>query len=647
MGIVPSRLSRWLDTSLRNRVAFVMVSISTAAASILAAVSFLASHRLITENTLQTHNAALATLDRQLGFETRSLAKMLEAMASNSFISNALVDSLGRDQYLVPFLHDQKFPGSWNGSLWLVDFQGQVVGGNAPNAQFTYGNVAAVRTALATGHQQVTPIANSNRLVFVSPVVFPPTGSVEGAVVAVVDLATVLAQSTEFLRADDCFRVVFASHSVLLPASCDIGGRMPDLSKDLALGKPFEQLGLRVELFGGTRVQSLTVATYLAGFVMVIVCVFLAVLWASRRMSERIVEPLAKLTEVADTVVSQDCLDVRVPLAGSDEIGRLANSFNHMVESLQQAQARMREDMAQLTRADNELQMLNAQLETRVATRTADLQRTIENLNGARDQLIQSEKLAALGRLVAGVAHELNTPIGNSLLVASHFQDGTVQLIEASKAGIRRSEFQRFLADGVRSMELLISNLRRAADLISSFKRVAVDQTSAQRRRFNLAEVVAENVRTLQAAMKKSPFTIEQDIPTDIQMDSYPGPLGQVLVNLITNAISHGFEGAENGIIHIEAQRTDSSNISLVVRDNGQGIAPEHAKHILEPFFTTKLGQGGSGLGLNIVHNIVTGVLGGKLEIDSAPGSGTTVSLNLPEVAPSPSSADERAEAVA
>jgi len=179
-----------------------------------------------------------------------------------------------------------------------------------------------------------------------------------------------------------------------------------------------------------------------------------------------------------------------------------------------------------------------------------------------------------------------------------------------------------------------VRNLHRAADLVNSFKQVAIDQTSSQRRSFSLAEVVSEILLTLWPMIRKSPFNIEQSIPGDINFDSYPGPLGQVLTNLINNALLHGFEGRNQGTIMITARENDDGLIELAVSDDGVGIPASHLNRIFDPFFTTKLGAGGSGLGLNITHNVVTGVLGGRVRVQSAVGVGTTFTLILPKVAP-------------
>ncbi|OWW18957.1 PAS domain S-box protein [Noviherbaspirillum denitrificans] len=299
-------------------------------------------------------------------------------------------------------------------------------------------------------------------------------------------------------------------------------------------------------------------------------------------------------------------------------------------------------DVTDKRRIEDEIRELNATLEQRVIERTEELQQankdlaaTLETLNKAQEELVRSEKLAALGSLVAGIAHELNTPIGNSLMVASTLVDQTRDLSQhyAGNA-LKRTMLENYLGDAGTAGDILVRNLQRAADLVTGFKQVAVDQTSSQRRKFSVAEVVSEIMLTLWPTLKKTSFTVKQDIPDSLMMDSYPGPLGQVITNLVNNALLHGFEGRQSGTVWIEAVPTAEGWLELTVRDDGVGIAGANLNRIFDPFFTTKLGAGGSGLGLNITHNIVSGILGGRIRVQSEVGAGSTFILSLPVVAP-------------
>jgi signal transduction histidine kinase len=279
-----------------------------------------------------------------------------------------------------------------------------------------------------------------------------------------------------------------------------------------------------------------------------------------------------------------------------------------------------------------------ARINTHLALRKAnqELQQMYETLTRAKEDLVHNEKLAALGALVAGIAHELNTPIGNSLMVASTFEAQTGEIVGHFKTGepLRRSNLEHYLENAQTTTEILMRNLQRAADMVTNFKQVAVDQTSTQRRTFLLSEVVSGNVLTLMPTIKRTPYQVVQNIPPELMMDSFPGPLGQVIANLVNNALVHGFEGRKSGQVELAAEYEQDEWVALHVRDDGNGIDASNLQRIFDPFFTTKMGVGGSGLGLHIVHNIVTDILGGRINVSSEPGKGTCFTLSLPLVAP-------------
>ncbi len=245
---------------------------------------------------------------------------------------------------------------------------------------------------------------------------------------------------------------------------------------------------------------------------------------------------------------------------------------------------------------------------------------------------MRSEKLSALGALVAGIAHELNTPIGNSLTVASTLESHTQAFVDSISKGLTRSRLENFVNTNLQGTEILMRSLQHAAELIASFKQVAVDQTSANRRSFDLRTTIAEILMTLGPTLRKSSHKVEPHIPPDILMDSYPGPLGQIITNLVHNALLHAFEGRNNGLITIVADTESTMDgwVEITVRDNGAGIPAEHLGKVFDPFFTTKFGKGGSGLGLNIVYNLATTILGGRVRVESTLGQGTCFVLELP-----------------
>jgi len=250
-------------------------------------------------------------------------------------------------------------------------------------------------------------------------------------------------------------------------------------------------------------------------------------------------------------------------------------------------------------------------------------------------KLVEQEKLAALGSLVAGVAHELNTPLGNSLLTASTMQEMSSKFLAEVETGkMRRSSLDVFARATETSSTLLVRNLSTASDLITGFKQIAVDQTSDQRRQFNLRTVSEEIALTMSNRIKREEHELKIEMPEVILMDSYPGPYGQVLSNMIMNAIIHAFDGRKHGVMNLKAEFINDKQVQIIFSDNGRGVSESNVNKIFDPFFTTRLGQGGSGLGLHICYNIVSSVLGGSIEVRSTEGRGTSFDIILPLTAP-------------
>lgn len=293
------------------------------------------------------------------------------------------------------------------------------------------------------------------------------------------------------------------------------------------------------------------------------------------------------------------------------------------------------EDITAKHRYEENILALNASLEQRVALRTQELSSALDHLTTAQTELVRTEKMAALGSLVAGIAHELNTPIGNSLTVASTLQDQTKAFVTEMGRGLTRSRLEEYVGTIQEGAGILMRGLRHAADLVSSFKQVAVDQTSINRRRFDLRETVNEILLTMGPAIRKTNHVVECTIPDGIRLESYPGPFGQILTNLVNNALLHAFEGMEQGLVTISAVRLDADWVAVSVQDNGIGIPDHNLSRVFDPFFTTKLGRGGSGLGLNIVYNLVQDVLGGSITVSNvSANNGACFTLTLPVSAP-------------
>lgn len=284
-------------------------------------------------------------------------------------------------------------------------------------------------------------------------------------------------------------------------------------------------------------------------------------------------------------------------------------------------------DITERKRVEEEMRQLNEGLENRVEERTQELRQAMQ-------QIVESEKLASLGSIVAGVAHELNTPIGNIVLTASTLGGRVEALSAAASAGrLTKTGLSEAVADFRDASELIVRSAGRASELIESFKHVAVDQTSHRRRVFDLHDTINDILNTLGTMMRHAKVTSEVRIKPGIKLDSLPGDLEQILTNLVMNSINHGFEARGSGHIVISGSESQG-RVEIVYEDDGIGIAAELHRKVFEPFYTTKLGRGGSGLGMFIVHNLVYGALKGEVRLDSEPGKGVRFTLNIPAVTP-------------
>jgi PAS domain S-box-containing protein len=259
----------------------------------------------------------------------------------------------------------------------------------------------------------------------------------------------------------------------------------------------------------------------------------------------------------------------------------------------------------------------------------------LRNLRETQNSLIEAEKLAALGRLVAGVAHEVNNPVGISLTVASSLERKTASFTaEVARGELRRSRLNEFLETSRDASSQLVANLNRAAELIASFKQVAADRNYSDQRTFDLGDLTEQVVMSLRPGLRKHNLTLNVDCQPNLMMNSYPGPYGQVLTNLFLNSVAHAFPDGKQGTIDIQVRESGKDNVEIIFSDNGCGMSLDVRRRAFDPFFTTRRDQGGTGLGLHIVYSIVTNRLGGRLDLDSEPGGGTRIQIILPRVAP-------------
>lgn len=259
----------------------------------------------------------------------------------------------------------------------------------------------------------------------------------------------------------------------------------------------------------------------------------------------------------------------------------------------------------------------------------------LRNLKETQNSLIEAEKLAALGRLVAGIAHEVNNPVGISLTVASALERKVATFTEELERGnLRRSNLNDFVETSRSAASQLVANLNRAAELVQSFKQVAADRTYSDQRPFDIADLTEQVVMSLRPSFRKKNLTLKVDCQPNLIMNSYPGPYGQVLTNLFLNSVAHAFPNAHEGEVSIRIQEVGNDHVEILFADNGCGMTADVRRRAFDPFFTTRRNEGGTGLGLHIVYSIVTSRLGGRIHLYSAPGEGTRIQIILPRVAP-------------
>ena len=325
------------------------------------------------------------------------------------------------------------------------------------------------------------------------------------------------------------------------------------------------------------------------------------------------------------------------PVIGVEVKGQRADQVEerHWVTYWHPLRASSGEIVAVNVAAEEITERKRAEREVRDARDAAET--ALRHLRETQDSLIEAEKLAALGRMVAGIAHEVNSPVGISLTVASKLQEKAAQFTaEAASGRLKRSSLNAFLDLVQDATAQLVNNLGRSADRIQSFKQVALDQSQSHRRSFDASALTEQMLWHLTRDLKQHAVALNLHCEPGLVMDSYPGPFGQVLTHLVVNALTHAFPDGLDGTIDVRISAAGPDQVELSVTDNGCGMAPEIKRLAFDPFFTTRRLYGAPGLGLHIVYNIVADRLGGRLNLESEPGAGTRVQMTLPRAAPHP-----------
>ncbi|MTI06215.1 HAMP domain-containing histidine kinase [Roseibium denhamense] len=357
------------------------------------------------------------------------------------------------------------------------------------------------------------------------------------------------------------------------------------------------------------------------GFIVTAIIVYLILLAiVIRTIFKRLIgEPLTQIVGYLSTPrLIEDPPKEELMKGRLDEIGILAASLQSLVQ-------RRHADL-------QKIQEYQTNLEDLVAHRT-------EQLKLVQEELIQADNLAALGALVAGVSHELNTPLGNALMAATTIKDCSTHLKTELDNKSLSKELLEYEVERISETATIIEKtLGRARDLVGNFRQVAVDRQSEKKRSFNFDHIIRETLATLQPTLKKTPFTVDLDLEADLVVDSYPGAVSQLVSNLVENALKHGYEGRTEGSIKLtsrvvtttEGEGRGKTSIVMKCQDFGVGIPEKNLKKVFEPFFTTKFGKGGSGLGMAICYQLVTEALNGTISVSSKIGSGTEFTIEFP-----------------
>ncbi len=374
--------------------------------------------------------------------------------------------------------------------------------------------------------------------------------------------------------------------------------------------------------------QLLSYALLLLAGMVILVFLSLIIIY---KIQNYISMPIINLAKTAQEISLSEDYTIRAKKMYNDEVGHLYDDFNSMLGKIEQ-RGRERDEAETISRTyQAHLERLTNELEERVKERTAELQESLERLQSAQSQLVESEKMSALGNLVAGVAHEVNTPLGISITAASIFKNEikTVQTMLAENK-LSKSALEHFIETISEADEILIKNLDRAALLVRNFKKISVDQSSEEIRDFELNDYLQEVLSTFKNELKHRPVELKLKLDSEpIHMYSYPGAISQIVVNMLQNALLHGFDYDQEGEIVLETQHHDEG-VTIIFSDNGKGV-DESVKHkIFEPFITTKRNKGGTGLGLNITYNLITQHLGGTIRLDTDYEEGARFIMTLP-----------------
>lgn len=386
----------------------------------------------------------------------------------------------------------------------------------------------------------------------------------------------------------------------------------PVILGDERIGSIYIARGLN-DLWASTRIESAVVA------IMVLASIAMASV-LSFFLQNLLSNPILALLETIKKVSTASDYSHRATPTGKDEIGELIVNFNNM--------------LSQIESRDIALEAARMELELRIEQSdkaNIELERALKRLKETREQLVSNEKMASLGGLVAGVAHEINTPVGIGVTAASTLREDTKSTFLLYEAGeLKNSSLKNYFAICMQATEIILGNLQRAADLIHSFKQVAVDQSSSEYRVYELKKYIDETFLSLKPKLRSTNLQVEIICNSELTINSVPGAMSQIITNLVMNSIHHAYDEGQKGCLRIVVEENEE-NILIHYSDDGKGMPPEVVAKVFDPFFTTRRGSGGSGLGMHIVYNLVTQQLKGTVKIRSILGQGSSVHISIPK----------------
>ncbi|MDP4534886.1 ATP-binding protein [Alkalimonas collagenimarina] len=352
----------------------------------------------------------------------------------------------------------------------------------------------------------------------------------------------------------------------------------------------------------------------------------------AHRLQKWVTRPIAVLLEQVQRITKTQDFSLRAPFTDLEEVDSYSKALNLMLEKIER-------QFRKLQSAEQEIRQLNQSLEQKISERTLALKEsnqellsTLETLHQYQNQIVETEKMSSLGQMVAGIAHEVNTPIGLGITASTLMQD-KLKVIEQcfEEKKLTSSQLARFLKEADENLSIVYRNLERAASLIRSFKQVAVDQSNDHDREFNMLQLINEVLLSLRPNLKKTSHEVIVSCPEHLVIQSKPGAINQILINLIMNSLIHAFSDKEHGQINITVT-TENNDCQLFYQDNGSGVPEQIRKRIFDPFVTTKRGEGGSGLGMHLVYNLVTQALRGKIQLESSIDEGVHIFIAFPVI---------------